>query len=219
MPPLRRLTTATLACLALAGCTGSGAGDKLHKTLQSVVLQQHDFPPSWHLFDPPTSQSDVLGRLADCTGAVRDRTADVAAVRSAEFRKGQQHITSMAVAYESQQAVSQRMASLGSPKADECIAQVIQGQVLTAVPGASTISRRFTVTPGAINVAANVDGQASGVVKVSRGGRPVDVYVDVGFITGPMYYAELTFIGVGDRIAEYIRRALTNDVAYRVQRT
>jgi hypothetical protein len=187
--------------------------------LRSVLLQLHDFPPSWRMFAAPAAQRDVLGGLAACTGDARGAGRAAAVVKSGEFRNGRRHITSMAVAYDSQQPVTQHMASLSSPKADGCIAKVIRPQVLAAAPSASITSQQFTVTSGSYNVAANVEGSATGVVHVRLAGRPVGVHVDIAFITGAHYYAEVTFIGVGAPVPAYIRKDLTDDIAFRAQRT
>lgn len=220
MTPRRTIAIAAVACsLAAVSCTSSGGPDAVHRTLDAVVLQLHDFPPSWRAYDAPAGQPDVLGEMAQCTGDARNVKQNVAAVRSREFRSGRLRVTSMAVALETQEAVTQRVNSLGDRKAGSCLATVLHGQVSSAVPGGSTLSQHYTVVPGGYNVAVNYVGDATGVVKMSVEGAPVNVYVDVAFLTGRDFYASVTFIGVGTRLNKYARAELTNDVAARAQRT
>ncbi len=212
-------SVAVSACLALVGCTGSGSGDAVRKTLQSVVLQLSDFPPSWQSFPATGPATDVLTELAACT---KDRHPGegVDTVRSGTFRHGQQRISSTAVAFGSQEAVSDRVAALGDAKADTCMAQVLDATVrdTTAFAG-SPIGSRYTVTAGAVNAAVNLVGTDVGVVRLDAEGSTTKAYVNVAFITGRDFYAYLTFIGLGRPVADRVRNALIDDVARRAQHT
>jgi hypothetical protein len=213
-----RRTLVFLVCLsALAGCTSSGKDER--DTLTSVLLQLSDFPPSWRSFSPSASQVDVLGGLANCTGDDRGAQASVASVRSGEFRNGRQRITSMAVAFDSQHAVSQRVAAIGDTRANSCLAKVLRTTVLGVDSADSVIASHYTVIPGGINVAVNLVGTAEGVVTVSADGNLMNVYVDIAFITGRNFYSDVTFIGLGRRISLYVRNALIGNIAQRAQQT
>jgi hypothetical protein len=206
-------------CLAVVGCTSSKVSDTtVRDTLASVILQLSDFPPSWRQYPPPASQPDVLDDLAACTGDPRTGKR-VAEARSGEFRNGRQQIASLAVAYDSQDAVSMRAESLANPKANSCMAQVMRRTVLAAAPADSTVTSRYTVTAGGVNVAADLVGTAVGIVTVTVDGNPVKVYVDVTIIAGRNFYADITFVGVGRRVSDLVRSALVNDVAKRAQHT
>jgi len=211
---------ALLACgVLLAGCTSSSrVDDKRRRQLEQVLLQLRDFPPSWRSFPTSDSTGDLLGDVATCTGDTQGAQS-VATAHSGEFRRGQQHITSTAVAYPDQETVARFAGALGNARAVHCVAQALRPRVLAVVPDASITGAHFTVQEGGVNVAINYAGKTTGVVSADAEGRPVHVDVDVVFILGNDFYSDITFIGVDTRVSEFIRHVLTDDVAFRAQQT
>ena len=206
-----------LACvLVCAGCSGSE--EPIHKTMESVLLQLSDFPPSWRSFPASDKQNDLLGDVASCTG-VPLRGKSIATARSGEFRNGQQRITSTAVGFDGTRPPADRVTALGNPRADDCMAKAARNRVLEAVPGATITSAKFTVGSGGVNVAANLAGTATGVVTVEQNGKSTKVYLDTVFLLGRDFYCDVTFLGVGKPVSNFVRSTLTNDVAARAQRT
>ena len=214
---MRRLGVLLLACaLVCAGCSGSE--EPIRKVMRSVLLQLSDFPPSWRSFPPSDQQGDLLGDLASCTGVTVHGTS-IATERSGEFRNGEQRITSTAVGFDGNSPSSERADALGSAKANDCMAQAVRNRVLEAVPGATITSSEFTVQSGGVNVAVNWAGSATGVVTVDRAGRSTKVYLNTVFLFGRNFYCDITFLGVGKPVADFIRGVLTDKVALRAQHT
>lgn len=216
---MRRIGVVLLTCLiACAGCSSSAGNGESRKTLESVLLQLSDFPPTWRSFPPPAETGDLLGDLAACTGDAADAKSTVT-VHSGEFRRGEQYITSTAVSYEHRSALSRVVGALGDAKAERCMAQAIRPRVLAHVPQGKITSERFTVRQGGLNVSITYAGDAAGVVTATADGRPERIYVDAVFFVALDFHADITFIGVGDRVPTFIRNALSNDVAHRAEHT
>jgi hypothetical protein len=213
---MRRLGVLLVLVLGCCACTSSP--EPIHKTMRSVLLQLSDFPPSWRSFPAANDQGDLLGDLATCTG-VTVHGKSIATERSGEFRKGRQRITSTAVGFDDNGPSADRATALGSSKADGCMAQVVRNRVLEAVPGATITSSQFTVQSGGVNVAVNWAGSATGVVTVAQDGHQVKVYIDAVFLFGRNFYCDLTFLGVGAPVQDFVRKVLTDDVALRAQHT
>jgi hypothetical protein len=182
------------------------------------VLQLSDFPPSWRAYPQSGDTRDVLGEAATCTGDTSGGKR-VATVRSPEFRHGDLHITSTGVGYDTTIAVSNRGDALGGAKAQNCMTQAMRRQVLALLPGATIKSTSLTVQNGGVNVAVNYAGAVTGTMKVDINGKPDTVYVDTVFLLGTDYYIDLNFVGVGSRVSDFIRGALTDKIAVREQHT
>ena len=212
---VRRALAVAACCLALAGCTSSGGTDT-RAALQGVLLQLSDFPPSWRSFAPSGPDLDVLTELAKCTGD-QHRGARRELVRSSTFRNGVQRIASTAVSYDTQQDVSDRVAAIGNQKTPRCLSGILDPAVRDAVPGATPVHSTYHAVAGAVNAPINLVGTADGVVTARTDTGTRKVYVDVSFITGPNFYAYVTFTGVGKRISARIRTIVTTDVASRGQ--
>jgi hypothetical protein len=213
---MRRLGVLLACVLVCAGCSSSD--NPIGKTMQSVLLQLSDFPPSWRAFPPPSGQNDLLGELAKCTGVALSGSS-IATVHSSEFRHGGQRITSTAVGYDSNHEASLRGDSLGNPRADGCMAKEVHDRVLEALPDATITSSKFTVQSGGVNVAVNWVGSANGTVTVADKGQHKTVYISTVFLYGRSFYCDVTFLGVDRPVSDIVQTTLIDNVAQRAQHT
>jgi hypothetical protein len=213
---LRRLAAVLLSgVLVLAACSSSGE-DLTHKTLRETLLQLSDFPPTWRGFPQSEKAPDLLGTIAACTGTA-DKGEALMTVQSDEFRHGLQRITSTAVALPNQNDVAKRAAALSNPKAKTCAAQALRQRVTDAVPGAKITSAKFTAQEGGIDVPINYTGVVHGYFVADVKGKSTKIYLDSVFLQGHLFYADVTFLGVGAPISSGIQQILIDRVALRAQ--
>jgi hypothetical protein len=188
--------------------------------LSAVVLRAGDLPPEW------TSTSSSNGGGSDqssdgdaalaCLGGVDTSADSVDEFDSPDFTLDDADISSDATSYASQASVDADTATLSSPKASGCFEQLLKTEVAATLPAGATISAAtFVITPGPNGGPANVVAVGRGEFTIDSSGVAVNVYLAMGFITGPLLEAEVDFENPTQPIPAAMFASLLSTVAAR----
>lgn len=188
--------------------------------LEQIVLQAGDLP-GWtatpYQDDPNDSQD--YAELLRCTGAPNTDGDKVAEANSSDFALDQATVSSNATSFRSQADVDGDVAMVRGAKFAGCYQSLGKQQLSKGLPAGTVIrSVKASVTPNSVGGPANLVATAAAVISVVADGRPLTIYSDVAFISGPKIEAEVDFENVGSRVPAALRNKLVQAVAARSAR-